>query len=148
MAFTEDLRTEREMAATPERVWAVLADFDDFDAWNPFIVKIEGEPTVGSTLRVRLQPPGGKGVTLRPVVTTSEPRRSLSWLGRLGMRGVFDGAHRFDLQPLANGGTRFVQSEHFTGVLVPLLRRSLRKRTLSGFHAMNRALAQRAEAVA
>ncbi len=71
-----------------------------------------------------------------------------AWLGRFGIPGVFDGAHRFELEPLGEGRTRFVQSEHFRGLLVPLLRRSLRTHTLAGFEAMNRALADRVRATA
>lgn len=144
--FTEDLRTEQEIDAEPERVWEVLTAFEEFGSWNPFIVSIEGEPVVGGRLKVRLQPPGGKGVTLRPVVTTNEPREEFGWLGRLGLPWLFDGAHRFELERLGDGRTRFVQSEHFRGALVPLLRRSLRTKTLEGFEAMNRALEERAEA--
>jgi hypothetical protein len=148
MTFTEDLRTERSIDATPERVWEVLTGFETFGSWNPFIVSIEGERAVGSRLRVRLEPPGGRGVTLRPTVTVSEPGRAFGWLGRFGLPGVFDGAHRFELEARPGGGTTLVQSEHFRGVLVPLLRRSLRTKTLAGFEAMNRALEARAEAAA
>jgi hypothetical protein len=148
MAFTEDLRAERDIDASPDRVWEVLTRFEEFASWNPFIVSIEGRPDVGARLRVRLEPPRGRGVTLRPTVTISEPRRAFGWLGRFGVRGLFDGAHRFDLEARPDGGTRFVQSEHFRGALVPLLRRSLRTNTLAGFEAMNRALEERAEAVA
>ncbi len=148
MAFTEELRAERQIDAEPERVWQVLTGFEAFGSWNPFIVSIEGESSVGAKLKVRLQPPGGRGITLRPTVTTNTPRKAFGWLGRLGVRGVFDGAHRFELEALPEGGTRFVQSERFTGALVPLFRRSLRTHTLAGFEAMNRALEERAEAAA
>jgi len=148
MAFTEELRAERDIDATPERVWEVLTGFGAFGSWNPFIVSIRGEPAVGSKLTVRMQPPGGRGVTMHPTVTANEPRRAFAWLGHLGVPGVFDGAHRFELEARPEGGTRFVQSEQFRGVLVPLFRRSLRTHTLAGFEAMNRALEERAEAAA
>ena len=61
------------------------------------------------------------------------------------MRGVFDAEHRFELAARPGGGTHFVQSEHFSGVLVPLLRRSLRTHTRAGFEAMNRAMQTRVE---
>ena len=40
-----------------------------------------------------------------------------------------------------------MQSERFRGVLLPLVRRSILPGTLSGFEAMNRALAERVVAV-
>jgi hypothetical protein len=60
--------------------------------------------------------------------------------------GLFDGQHFFKLQPLDEGRrTRFVQGERFTGVLVPLLRKSLDRGTREGFEAMNQALKARVE---
>jgi hypothetical protein len=54
-----------------------------------------------------------------PVVTAANPGREFSWLGRLGVRGIFDGAHSFVLQDLGGGRTLVTQSETFRGLLVP-----------------------------
>ena len=54
--------------------------------------------------------------------------------------------HEFHLTPLPDGGTRFLQTETFTGVLVPLLRQALDDTAL-GFAHMNQALANRAVTV-
>ena len=48
-----ELHTEIEIAAPPERVWAVLTDFGSYPEWNPFIRQISGHPAVGSHLDVR-----------------------------------------------------------------------------------------------
>ena len=64
-----------------------------------------------------------------------------------GMPHLFDGAHRFELQPIDDGArTRFVQSERFRG---SCCRSSAgaSSRTLRGFEAMNLALAERVAAV-
>ena len=74
-----------------------------------------------------------------------EAEQELSWLGRLFIPGLFDGQHSFELELRPGGGTRFTQSEHFRGVLVPLMGRLLSD-TGKGFEAMNEALRDRAEA--
>ena len=72
------------------------------------------------------------------------PGRVLEWWGHLGIRGIFDGRHRFELS--AHGtGTRLVQRETFTGLLVPLMARTLDGPTAAGFALMNEALRTRAE---
>jgi hypothetical protein len=78
-----------------------------------------------------------------------EPGKAFGWLGRLGgVPRVFEGAHRFELAPIDGGRrTRFVQSERFRGILLPLVRRSILPPTLRWFEAMNGALAERAAAV-
>ena len=61
------------------------------------------------------------------------------------MPGLFDGEHELCLEPTADGGTRFVQRESFTGLLVPMMPRVLDD-TATGFAAMNTALRDRAVA--
>ncbi len=84
-------------------------------------------------------------MTFRPTVTAVDPDTKFEWLGTLGFRGVFDGRHIFELEATGSG-TRFVQREEFTGLLVPLFARSLDGKTKAGFEAMNQAIKERAEA--
>jgi hypothetical protein len=144
MTAKHDLRAEIEIDADPAAVWRVLMDFEAYPEWNPFIDPIEGEQELGARLRVRIQPPDSRGMTLKPHVTVVEAERAFGWLGTLGIPHVFDGAHRFELEPIDGGRrTRFIQSEHFSGVLLSLIARKVLPNTLRGFEAMNRALAER-----
>jgi len=142
---THDLHTTIDIAAPPERVWAVLTDFASYPAWNPFIRQIQGPPTVNTRLDIRIQPVGGRAMAFRPVILEVQPGRSLRWLGRLGFPGLFDGTHGFTLVPLDGGGTRFHQDEHFSGILVGLFRSQLDRQTRPGFELMNQALKTRVE---
>lgn len=136
-----------EIDATPEHVWAVLTDFPAGAEWNPFIKSISGAPTPGARLAVRIQPPGGMAMTLRPRVTAAEPNRRFAWLGRLGLPRIFDGAHEFLIEPNDRGGASFTQRETFRGILVPFVGKVL-ERTHRGFDQMNHALKERAESAA
>ena len=138
------LSTSIDIDAAPERVWRVLTDLAAFPDWNPFITRAEGEVRPGGRLTLRLQPVGGRGVTIRPTVLEAEPGRRLRWLGTLGVRGLFDGEHTFTITD-RDGGVRLDQDERFRGLLVPVLAGSLRRHTLPAFQAMNEALKQRAE---
>ena len=85
---------------------------------------------------------------MKPRVTVVEPGRAFGWLGTFGVPHIFDGAHRFELEPIDGGRrTRFVQSERFGGVLLRLTARWILPRTLRGFKEMNQALATRAQAL-
>jgi hypothetical protein len=144
MKAKNELRAEVEIDADPGTVWSVLMDFGAYPEWNPFIDPIAGDHAVGARLRLRIQPPDSRGTRLTPRVTVFEPGRVFGWLGSLGVPRIFDGAHRFELEPLDGGRrTRFVQSERFRGILLPFVRRSVLPATLRGFQAMNRALADR-----
>ncbi len=140
------ITTEIEIAAPAGGIWAVLMDFDSYGEWNPFIVRLEGEPEIGARLEARLQPPGGKAMTFKPTVTAVEKERFFQWLGRVGFKGIFDGRHSFKLSPTEHG-TRFEHSEKFTGILSSMMSGKRHEMTKQGFQAMNESLKARAESV-
>ncbi len=136
------IETEIEIDATPEAVWAVLTDFESYPEWNPFVTRIEGEAIPGARLRVRIEPPGSRGMTFRPRLVVTEPNRRLEWLGRLVVPNLFDGRHEFRLERV-DGKTRFVHRETFSGLLMPAVLDA--EGVKAGFRAMNRALKSRVE---
>jgi hypothetical protein len=142
------LRSQIDIDAGPEQVWQVLTDLPAYPEWNPFIVRAEGHVTVGSRLTLRMQPVGGRPATLRPRVIDAVPGSVLRWRGTVGVPGIMDAEHVFRLVALDGGGTRLHQDEHFDGLLVPLLTKSLQRKTLPAFVAMNEALKQRVERAA
>ena len=139
-----ELRTSVDIEAPPAAVWEILTDLPAYADWNPFITSSQGAIAPGRRLTNRLEPAGKRPVTFRPTVTAVDEGRALEWVGRLIMPGLFDGRHRFELVE-TGGGTRLVQTERFTGLLVPLFARSLDTTTRAGFEAMNAALKARAE---
>ncbi len=83
-------------------------------------------------------------MSFKPTVTESKEGKALEWLGSLGVRGIFDGRHRFELTETLEG-TKLVQSEEFTGVLAPLVLRLTGDVTRANFEEMNAALKSRVE---
>jgi hypothetical protein len=142
---SSQLHSETAIQASPQRVWEILTDFAAYPDWNPFIPRISGSPEAGSRLDVQLQPPGGRGMRMRPTVTAAAPSHELRWLGHLGVPGLFDGEHSFRIEPLGADRVRFVQEERFTGLLAPLVLRFIARSIRQGFEAMNQALKARAE---
>jgi hypothetical protein len=143
--MAKQLRAHIDIHATPQRVWEVLTDFGAYPQWNPFMTRADGDPRPGERLTIRLQPVGGRGMTFRPTVLEAAPGRELRWLGHLLVPGIFDGEHRFTIQPLGDGRVRLVQQEDYRGLLVPLLAASLDRRTLPAFQQLNQSLKRRAE---
>ena len=109
-----------DIAAPPERIWEQLTDFAGFHAWNPFIRRASGELRLGNRLTITMKL-GSSERTFRPTLIKVEPNRELRWLARVGPRGVFDVERVFQIEPLADGRTRFAQSETCTGLIEPIL---------------------------
>ena len=135
-----------EINASPTTVWSVLTDTDAYPDWNPFMTRLAGDFTVGATLEVRVEPPNARPMTFKPTVLAMEPERELRWLGKFILPGLVDGEHTLRIEPLAEGRSRFIQTERFSGLLVRPLRSMLGKTEL-GFEQMNVALKARAESV-
>ena len=140
-----ELKTSIDIDASPDAIWEVLSDLPSYPSWNPFIRELRGRLSTGERLELRMQPVGGKAIRFRPTVLAAEPARELRWLGRLVMPGVLDGEHRFAIEPTATG-SRLTHEERFSGVLVPLFAKGLRRRYLPAFEEMNAALAARVAA--
>lgn len=140
-----EIQTKILINATPEKVWSILTNFNDYPTWNPFIKSINGEVKVGNKIIARIEPPESKGMTFKPKVLTYESNKELSWLGHLLFPGLFDGHHKFELEDHKNGTTTFRQSEKFDGILVPLFKKQLEVNTKQGFENMNAKLKMVAE---
>ena len=143
----KELRTEILIEAPPEREWEGRTDFEQMPEWNPFIKKIEGDLKVGAQLKVLIEPPGGKAMTFKPVVKILEPKTEFRWLGNLLIPGIFDGEHIFQLEQINDNKIKFIHRENFSGLLVPLLWKSLNSTTRQGFEEMNKALKEKVETI-
>lgn len=140
--MTKEIHSEIRIQATPERVWKVLADFDHYPDWNPFIRYLKGNVAVGNPIRVAIKPVGAKQMEFRPTVQTLEPERAFSWLGKLLHPAIFTGLHEFELRDNRDGTTTFRQSEKFKGLMVLLFNPG---KTQKGFEAMNEKLKELVE---
>jgi hypothetical protein len=134
------LLTEIQIDAPPEKVWGVLAAGPNWGAWNPFVVRVEGELRMGATLTNTLVMPGKKPMVFKPKVLKADGSE-LRWKGRLLIPGLFDGEHYFQVRAHA-GGTAFVHGEIFSGILIGMLNVD---QVRECFEAFNRGLKAHAE---
>ncbi|HEX7668018.1 MAG TPA: SRPBCC domain-containing protein, partial [Polyangiaceae bacterium] len=90
--------------------------------------------------------PSGRELTIRPKVLVVTPEEELRWLGHFFVRGLFDGEHFFRLTEVAEGRTRFVHGENFSGILLKPMTGRITD-TARGFVLMNQALKRRVESL-
>jgi len=138
-----EIRTEVDIDASREAVWAVLADFDAYASWNPFL-EISGEARARTKVRLKTMPPGRPANTQTADVLTAWAPRHLRIQGKLFAPWLFSGTHILELAEHA-GGTRLTNREEFEGILAPVVLFLLGRRLPGGFEAMNQALKARVE---
>ena len=140
----KEIRTEIDIKASPEKAWEVLTDFNNFPHWNPFIRQINGDPKVGTKLKIHLHTSSGKSRTYRPTVTKVESNRELRWSGKSFIPGMFNGERIFSIE-LKTNHVRFVHREIFTGLGVALAGNRLDKDMYQSFEKMNDAFKEEVE---
>jgi len=105
------LEMEITINASPEAVWGILLDHGAYPDWNPFIVQISGSTQPGENLSVNIKPPESKPMEFKPIVLVNEKEKEFRWVGKLLVKGIFDGEHYFLLEPIGPNETRFTQAE-------------------------------------
>lgn len=126
--------------AAPMTLWAILTDADRFPEWEPHVTRIEGriaqgeQITIHTTLSARAFP---------ATVTEFLPGERMVWAGGMPLN-LFRGVRTFTLEPLADGTTRVTTREVFSGMLLPLVGRTMPDLQPS-FDAFIAALKHRAE---
>ena len=143
--MAKEIKTEILINTKPEKIWAILTNFEKYASWNPFIKYIKGNVAVGNKITVRIEPPLAKGMTFKPKVLSYSANKEFKWIGHFLLPGLFDGEHKFELIDNGNGSTTFIQSEKFKGILVPLFAQMLDINTVNGFKLMNEELKRLAE---
>ena len=140
-----ELHTDIEIAASPEEVWSVLADFPAYSEWNPFIRYVGGEPVEGARLDIRIRPPSAPAKKIRASVLVVRPLRELRCRMRFLIPDFLDAEHWCLLMPLAEGEVRFEQHLWIDGLASPFLRSRVDRNISRGFREMNAALKGRVE---
>ena len=141
--MTKEIRTEVEIAASPRRVWEVIANFAKYEEWNPFIRQVLGEAREGAKLEIRITTPAGVNRTYEPTVTRIEPEKELRWMGKVP--GLLNGEHIFMMEEIGAGRVRLVHSEVFGGFLSSFFGSKTDRDIRAGLEQMNAALKRRAE---
>lgn len=142
------IRTEAFVPAPPERVWAVLADFDRYAEWNPLNIRAAGEARPGAKIRMTFLNLARPGSTIDQTVTlvACEPGVSLAWGGAVPL--LFKGRHHFTLAPEGEG-TRLLHGEDLAGLIPATFSKAQIERDfIPAYEAVNRALAERVAALA
>lgn len=136
----KEIKTSIQIKATAETVWNILTDVAQYPNWNPFLKSIEGKLQVGNQIQIKAD-----GMQFKPIILVFEPNKEFRWIGKLLLKGIFDGEHIFQIVDHENGTITFKQEEQFNGLLVGLLAKQLDTDIKAKFVQMNEKLKELAE---
>lgn len=141
----KELATEIQINSGAEIVWKILTDFKNYSQWNPILIKIIGELSIGNTLEIHLNTIGGKNRIYHPKITKITPNRELRWSGKFFFAKIFSGERIFLIEKLSDNKVNLVNKEIFSGIGVKLAPQKMEDDILASFKKMNEALKRTVE---
>jgi hypothetical protein len=113
---------QTSICATRDKIWSILTDAARYPDWNPTVTKVEGRIALGERISLHVTINPGRAFPVS--VVTLEPPGLMVWRGGMPL-GLFVGERRFTLTPKPDGIVDFAMRETFTGLLAPLIGRTL-----------------------
>lgn len=118
-AFRRSVKVRTRIAAPPSVVWDLLTNVDDIPRWNSTVSTMSGHVAPGG--RIRLTVPTSTRTFNLTVDTCTPPSRLVLSEGN----AIFRGVRTYTLTQEASGSTGFEMEEVLTGLMLPLIARSL-----------------------
>ena len=139
-------RTTFSVAASSDKVWQIISDFDSWSEWNPSVPSIKGDLKVGSTCGVRLVMPGRPSVNVKVTLTDVDPGRRFAWHGNIAHDRFFAGDRSLDIEPQTDSTVLVTHTEDVTGAFFPVFKMLMGRAAIQAHHDnLNTGLKQRAE---
>ena len=114
-------RVSKTINASPEAIWGLLSDGPSWTEWNPTIVSFDGTIALGQ--RVKLVSTVNPKRAFKLNVDEFEAPRRMVWSDGMPL-GLFKGTRTYELNA-AGSATEFVMEEVYTGLLAPLITKSI-----------------------
>lgn len=112
----------RTINTTPESVWALITDGPRYPEWNPAVRSFSGRIADGDRIElVSIVNPNRK---FKLNVGSVEPPRSMVWWDGMPL-GLFKGVRTFTVRPTGEGVCEFHMEEVYSGLLEPLITKSI-----------------------
>ncbi|MCB9789197.1 MAG: SRPBCC domain-containing protein [Deltaproteobacteria bacterium] len=118
----KSFRVTTTIAAPPQRVWDIITDGERAPEWDPNLLRIEGRIAPDELIKVFTKMSPERAFPVK--VVDFDPPRGMRWTGGMPL-GLFAGNRTFTLTPLPDGGTAFHMEEVFSGLMAPLITRSI-----------------------
>ncbi|WP_293266213.1 SRPBCC domain-containing protein [Neptunomonas sp.] len=114
--------TTTKINANADTIWAILTDSSAYHDWNKSVEKVEGHIALGEKIKVyaKISPERAFAVKVQEFV----PSKRMVWRGGMPL-GLFKGVRTFTLTDENNGQVEFRMQEVFSGLMSPLIVRSM-----------------------
>jgi hypothetical protein len=139
-------RGESEIGVPPARVWQVLMDLPNYGAWNPYTIAMQSTLKVGDPMVMTVKMNDLITLTQSENIRVLEPNHKACWGIDTATPEQNSGERCQWLEPLPDGGTRYVTEDLIEGTLNPLVNLLFDNDVRTGFQRVASALKSYCEA--
>ena len=107
--------------ASPDKIWKLLTNAQDFPRWNSTVQSIEGNIALGETIKLKVPYAADRVFKLR--ISDFNAPRMMIWQD--GAAPMFKGVRTYTLTQKSDGTTDFTMAEVFSGLMMPMIAGSL-----------------------
>ena len=142
----QEISTEIEISAPPEKVWGIIANVEKWHEWSPIINQSSGTADLGSKVVITMagKEEGVDGPKYSPTITKFESPKLFRWSAQMMAGFIFTNDKVFELVATETG-TRVIHKELFKGLMAPLMCGTMEKGVPPMLKSMNQALKEMAE---
>lgn len=113
---------KKTIAASADQVWALLTDAAGYQSWNPTVISLDGEIDIGKKIKLVSTVNPKRAFKLK--VEEMRPPTRMVWADGMPF-GLFKGVRTYTLRPMSDGQTEFEMVEVFSGLLEPMISKSI-----------------------
>ena len=118
----KEYRATTTIHASPDTIWQILTDAPRYPEWEPNVTQIEGTIAPGEKITVHTKISPDRAFPVK--VTEFVPGQKMVWSSGMPL-GLFKGERSFVLTPQDNSAVRVTVHEVFSGLLLPLIGRTI-----------------------
>lgn len=131
------ISTDIIINAPKEKVWKALADVSNWNQWTSLVLSAQGNVGKDENISITFVNPEGGGLTFERTIFHFEEGNAFGWTGE-AFAGLKD-FHVYELETLADGDTRFIQSDGLHGAEVSGIE-AIEQQILAGYQIFNQEL--------
>lgn len=112
----------KRINAEPQVIWDLITDASSYPTWNPAVLGIDGTIAEGQKIKLTSIVNPDRQFKLN-VAGVEAPRRMIWWDGM--PLGLFKGVRTFTIEPNGDGSSDFHMEEVYSGLMAPLITKSI-----------------------
>lgn len=117
--FKQEVFTECEIDAPAAKVYSVISDYANFKKWTEDLT-IDGDTEPGGKMCVMVNLPNTGWQKLSSKMVKMD-QTIISFNNVVAAPFIFTGRHRYEIIPIDDNKTKFINAEVFSGLALPFL---------------------------